>query len=281
MKKSNILYGAVAASMMFFASCSNDYPTFDDADAFVAFTNTSMSVDEFGESLEVPVLLTSLAGLNGSVTIEVDAENSTAVEGVHYTFAGEKTLNFTGEAPTQYLKLNIIDNGEFGGDKKLVLNLVDANGANLGASTTCSITIADDEHPLQDVLGTYKAVGKSYWYGETEWTVYLTKDDTDVSKVWIYPFVPNGTNKYIYGIVNEDHTELKIPISQTVAVTSYGDCTLEGFYGPDGKEDILTGGYVTLTIDNGVMTTTDWFGTYIPSEDSWYNIMVGATLTKQ
>lgn len=281
MKKSNILYGAVAASMMLFASCSNDYPTFDDADAFVAFTSSSLSVDEFGESIEVPVLLTSLAGLDGAVSVEVDAEASTAVEGVHYTFASEKTLNFTGEAATQYLKLNVIDNADFGGDVKVVLNLVGANGVNLGANSTCTITITDDEHPLQAILGVYKGVGISYFNGETEWALQITKDPTDISKVWIYPFVPSGTNETIYGIVNEDKTELKIPISQVTAVTSYGDCTLEGFYGPDGEAQIEAGGYVTFTIENGKLTTTDWFGTYIPSEGAWYNIMVGATLTKQ
>jgi PBP1b-binding outer membrane lipoprotein LpoB len=38
MKKFNFIYGAVAAVALIFASCSNEQPKFDDADAFVAFT---------------------------------------------------------------------------------------------------------------------------------------------------------------------------------------------------------------------------------------------------
>lgn len=284
MKKFNFIYGALAAVVIFFTSCNpNDYPEFDDADAFVAFTSTSLSVDEFGESLEVPMLLSSLAGLDGTATVEVDAEATTAVEGVHYTFSSEKTVSFTGEAPQQSLKLNIIDNNEFGGDVKLVLKIVSATGVNLGKATTCTITIADNEHPLQLILGSFTAKAYSYFNGDSEWTLQIVKDDSDISKVWIYPLVLNGTGNEVYGIVNEDLTEMKIPIAQTIAVSSsYGDISLEGFYGPDGEEGIPTGGYITFAIDeNGNMTTTDWFGSYIPTQGAWYNIFVGATFLKK
>lgn len=285
MKKFNFIYGALAAVVIFFTSCNpNDYPEFDDADAFVAFTSTSLSVDEFGESLEVPMLLSSLAGLDGTATVAVDAEASTAVEGVHYTFAGEKTVSFTGEAPKQTIKINVIDNDVFGGDVKLVLNIVSATGVNLGKATTCTITITDNEHPLQLILGTYKAKGISYFNGETEWTLQILKDNSDISKVWIYPFVPNGTNLEIYGIVNEDLTELRIPVGQVIASTSSypNGVMLQGFRGAEGEEDILSGDYIYGAIDeNGNITIEDWFGANIDGTNSWYNIMVGAVLTKQ
>lgn len=285
MKKFNFIYGALIASVVTFAACNpNDYPEFDDADAFVAFTSTTLSVDEFEGSLDVPMLLTSLAGLDGTAQIEVDTEASTAVEGVHFTFASEKSVSFTGEAPNQSVKLNVIDNADFGGDVKLVLNIVSATGVNLGAVKTCTITITDDEHPLQLILGRYVAKGLSYFNGETEWALQIVKDPTDISKVWIYPFVPKGTSFEIYGIVNEDLTEIRIPVGQEIASSSNAPdgVGLQGFRGAEGEEGIAAGDYIYGAIDaNGNITIEDWFGSNITGTNSWYNIMVGAVLTKQ
>ena len=67
MKINKLAFGLLAATMMAFSSCSNDYPTFDDADAFVAMTSSSAFVAETGDSLVVPVMLTSLSGLEKTV----------------------------------------------------------------------------------------------------------------------------------------------------------------------------------------------------------------------
>ncbi|MBQ7041186.1 MAG: hypothetical protein IJN66_00550 [Muribaculaceae bacterium] len=279
MKKFNFIYGAAVASMMLFASCSNDQPEFNDADAFIAFTNTALSVDEFGGSIDVPVLLTSLAGLDGEAVIEVDS-TSTAIEGVHFTLPESNTITFTKDAPTQNFNIQIIDNDEFGGDKKIVLKITAVTGVNMGAVSTCVVTIADNEHPLQAILGKYVGKGESYFNGETEWSFQILKDDQDIQKVWIYPMVPAGTatGYMVYGIVNADKTEIAIPVGQDLV----NDAKLEGFYGPSGDESIPTGGNITAVInDNGTIVINDWFGSNLTGTNSWYNIMVNAVWTKQ
>lgn len=282
MKKFNFIYGAVAASMMLFASCSNDQPKFDDADAFVAFTKSTVSVNEYDGSVDVPVLLTSLAGLNGTATIEVDTEASTAVEGTHFSFAGEKTLTFSKEAPTQYLKLNIIDNDEFGGDKKIVLKITSADGANLGNAKTCTVNIADDEHPLKPILGTYNAYGDT-GRGEYTYEVTLAMDPDDVQKVWIYDIEPyfagygyiaaNGYQQF-YGIVNDDLTQINIPAKQKLG---YSDVEIVRIDPETG--DVLDGDIIVSIQDGGntLVFETPWG----PYEDGWWNYSFTTILTKQ
>ena len=47
MKRIKSIYGLLAAGALLFASCNiNEEPTFDDKDAFVAFTNATMSIGE-------------------------------------------------------------------------------------------------------------------------------------------------------------------------------------------------------------------------------------------
>ena len=75
----------------------------------------------------------------------------------------------------------------------------------------------------------------------------------DVNKAWITNLVAEvHASTPLYGLVNEDMTELKIPVGQTVAVsTSYPSILFEGFYGPDGETNIPDGGSVTGLIEEG------------------------------
>ena len=208
MKKFNYIIGALVAGAMAFTSCNlNNTPKFNDADAFIAFTKTTMSVTENGESIDVPLLLTSLAGLEGTAVVEIDTAKSTAKEGVHFSLEAAN-VSFTKEAPNQAVKLNIIDNEVFGGDVKVVLNITSTTGVNLGAVNTCTVTISDDEHPLKPILGNYSA----YSYtgrGEYTYTVNLAMDPSDVQLVWINDIEPYfgsygyiAANGYTSGIIS-------------------------------------------------------------------------------
>ena len=111
MKIFKLSYGLVAASLLL-ASCDiNKYPEFDDANAFVAIQQTSASVAENQGSLQIPVMLTSLSGIQGSVDFTLTpAESSGAVEGTHFRLLNSgKTLTFTKEAPIQYIEIEPID----------------------------------------------------------------------------------------------------------------------------------------------------------------------------
>lgn len=282
------------AAGLLLASCNiNELPEYDDSNAFVAFTSTAVNVGEEEGSKQVEVLLTSIGGIETTVSYEVTpTETAGAVEGKHYTIEGNKSLSFKKDAPTQKITLNIIDNDTFDGDVKFTIKLLDPEGVQLGASKTCTVTIEDDEHPLLFILGTLNAKGPSYFNGDSEWEVRIAKDDSDLSKVWIYNLVPGGSSSSspVYGIVNDEKTEIRIPIGQEVAVSSsYPHILLNGFYGEEGDEDIPTGGYLTGVIsEDGTIVIQDWFGSQVFSDDAasnslgWYNLMqAGVTLKKQ
>ena len=294
MKIFKLSYVLMAAGFALSSCNINDYPKFDDADAFVAIQKTSASVAENAASgkLEIPVMLTSLSGLQGSVDFEITpAETNGAQEGVHYTLEGSKTLTFTKDAPLQNIVLNIIDNDTFGGDVKLTIKLTNPQGVNLGATKTCTVTIEDDEHPLSFILGSMHAVGADYFSGgaDEEWDAVFEKDATDLNKVWIYNIVSGGcsASSPVYGIVNADKTEIHIPVDQATATTSSYDVKLEGFYAPDGEEDIPTGGYITGYIsEDGTVTIKDWMGAHAYNSGTttsagWYAIEMGAVFKKQ
>ena len=306
MKVMKLTYGLMAASMLTLASCNlNDYPEFDNADAFVAIQQTSASISETGDTLSIPVMLTSLGGMNGSVDFEITPDSvAGAQEGVHYTVLNSsKTLTFTPDQPTQEIKLKIVDNDEFGGDVKMNVKLVNAQGVQLGANKICQVTIEDDEHPLSFILGTLNAKGISYFNDEQEWEVTFAKDADDLSKVWIYNLVPGGSSSTspVYGIVNEEKTEIHIPVGQEIAKSSsYPKILLEGYYGDhsafgiedehtaDGEEDIPNGGFITgLIAADGTITLIDWFGSHVYSDDAatasagWYNILETGIVLKK
>lgn len=289
MKKFNYILGALVAGAMTFTSCDlNNSPKFNDADAFVAFTKTTISAEETSGSVEVPVLLTSLAGLEGKAVIEVDTA-STAVEGVHYIIEGETSVAFTKETPTQKLKVKIVDNTEFTGDVKLVLNITSVEGVNLGKNTACTITIVDDEHPLGYLLGDYKLQSESNFGGTVEDIVTLYKDENDINTVWIGNMVPGGTSEKVYGIVNEDKTIISIPVDQTIAKSStYPTILLHGFYGEDGTA-IPTGGTIDAEIieEDGqiYIVIRDFYGSHVfdanGADLGWFELLLGSVWTKQ
>lgn len=286
----------MVVSTFMFVSCElNDYPVFDDKDAFVAFVSSSVSVGEEAKTVAIPVMLTSLAGISTTVDFELVVEPNSknpAVEGTHYTIANaNKTLTFTKEAPTQYINLNIIDNATFNGDVQFIINLKNPNGVKLGDSKSAVVKITDDEHPLLFILGNLTAKGTSYFNGAEEWTVTIEKDAADLSKVWIKNFVSGGSSASspIYGVVNAEKTEIRIPVKQAIAVsTSYPRINLEGYYGPDGEVKIPTGGFITgIIAADGTITIQDEFGSQVFTDAAatvsagWYNIyQTGVTLKK-
>ncbi|MCK9436646.1 MAG: hypothetical protein M0Q12_05500, partial [Synergistaceae bacterium] len=159
----------------------------------------------------------------------------------------------------------------------------------LGGNDTVYVTILDLDHPLSAILGTYTAVGTSYFNGTESWTVTITKDpEGDVSKVWISNLVAGGSSAStpLYGIVNEEKTELKIPVKQTVAVsTSYPSILFQGYYGPDGATAIPDGGSVTGLISDGEIALQDEIGSQVfdasNASAGWYNIFAAdVVLTK-
>lgn len=294
MKIFKLTYGLMAAAALTLASCNlNEAPEFDDADAFVAIQQTSASVTENGNELQIPVMLTSLSGVQGSVDFEISfPETNAAQEGVHYTLGNtSKTLSFTKDAPTQYIVLKVIDNDTFGGDKKLTITLSNPQGVKLGANKVCGVTIEDDEHPLSFILGTMNATGLDYFSGAPEsWTATFEKDADDLNKVWIYNICSGGCSPDypVYGIVNEEKTEISIPVGQTCSSSSSHDGKFEGWAGPDPDSDeMLTSGMAIIgeISPEGVITIKNAFGAHAynagtTTSAGWFAIEKGAVFVK-
>lgn len=278
--------------MLSLASCNiNEYPSFDDGDAFLAFTSSTAAVGEEAGSLEIPVLLTSKSGLSANAEIEVvaDETGTGAIEGTHFTIEN-KTLTFSGlEGATQKIKINVIDNDVFGGNKSFTIRLKEGGSVKLGAAKTCKVTIQDDEHPLAFILGTYGASADSYFSsrGHFDWDITISRDETDINKVWIGDLDPyfaangytaaNGSNIF-YGIVNEEKTQILVPVGQTLG---YQNTALVAFVAADPDVDETEGDNVVIDIkDNGqTLVITNAWGIY---DDGWWNLFRGPiTLTKK
>ena len=294
-KNTTIVLAALAA--VAFASCNNDQPEFNDKDAFVSFTDTKASIDENKATLEIPVQLSSLKGKEGSVDFEITADKTApAVEGTNYTVANAtRTLTFTKESNVQNIKLNIVDlAGTFTGDLRLNIKLKNAQGVNLGAESSFDVTIVDLDHPLAFMLGTFRASGESNFNGATTWNVEIKKDDSDVNKVWIYNILPAGTSdKYpVYGTVNEDKTELRIPVGQNTKKTSsqygwlYAFGGIEGGSLTDQVTDYMSCPITTDANGNAIISIPYIFGAYATSDAAgndglgWFEIMLNAKLHK-
>lgn len=269
-KNTTIVLAALAAVAL--ASCNNDQPEFNDKDAFVSFTDTKATIDENKATLEIPVQLSSLKGKEGSVDFEITPDESApAVEGTNYTVANaSRTLTFTKESNVQNIKLNIVDlAGTFTGDLRLTIKLKNAQGVNLGTENTFQVTIADLDHPLAFMLGTFSASGTTLRNEAETWTVNIAKDDKDVNKVWITNMVLNWSspNYPIYGTVNEEKTEIRIPAYQVMAKSSSYPGILFTILDSEGEnivEDYMLGKITTDANGKAIITFADnFFGTAI------------------
>lgn len=221
--KNKILYIIVLASIALLGACNlNEYPVFDDNDAFVAFDENRLSAEETKGVLKIPVRLTSLNEINTTVTYELI--DSTAISGRDYELSGgASVLDFDGSNAIQYIEIDILPHeGVFTGDLVFGVTLNNAGTVNLGGNDTIYVTILDLDHPLSAILGAYTGSGDDAWGGGVySWDdVVFEKDDSDISKVWIRNvFSGYGTIK-VYGLVNDDLTEISVPVNQSVGVIS-------------------------------------------------------------
>ena len=257
------LYLSILISLAFFSACDqlNDYPEFDDANAFVAFTSERISVKEDADSVLVPIRLTSLAAKSTTVTYEII--DGTALKGREYDVpAGASVLSFDGSKAVMSIKIDILpQTGTFTGDRTFGVIIKSTTGLSVGSKDTAYVTINDLDHPLADILGTYDATATDYFNGSAlAWagTLFEKDPDGDTQKVWITGNILGtsgaGAGSKIYGIVNDDKTEIAVPVHQAVINSSYNAF----FDGIDDAGDIMgTGQKVIFEIKKGTVTTIE------------------------
>lgn len=289
MKLLNYIFTMMIASLLLSGCDLNESPKFSDGDAFVGFSGSSLDVAENKGTLSIPVTLSSLGGLSSVVTYTV--KDGTAKEGTNFNVNGTGTLSFTKENPVQNIEIEVINNDAYTGDLVFTIELANAGNVNMGSISKCEVTILDKDHPLSFILGTFAAVGESNFGGGLAWDVSIAKDADDITKVWITNLVPGGSDAKnpVYGVVNEEKTQLIIPIKQTLMeYASYDAVLLEGYYGGD-ESRIPSGGKLTVDIAaDGTLTFQDIFGALVYDDLSsnktagWFElVLAGAKMTKK
>jgi hypothetical protein len=246
-----------------FAACSlNDAPEFDDANAFVAFEKTAISVDENAGTLRVGVRLTSLGGLTSTVAYQIF--NGTAQEDVDFEpTGGSSVLTFSAETPVQYIEFNILEHpGLFTGDRSFGIKLTNGGDVALGAADSTAITVLDLDHPLSFILGNYSGTGIDGWdFTPYSWSgVVFEKDADDVSKIWIRKIFEATGATAVYGIVNEEKTELTLQMHQITGTVSGYNAYLEGAEIPFAM--LESSDRLTFTISTAGVTTISLKGDY-------------------
>jgi hypothetical protein len=291
--KKTIYYSMALAGMFLLHACElNEPPVFDDKDAFVAFDKSAMNVAEESGEVKIPVTLTSLEDMSGTVTFEVDEAASTAKAGESYSVKnGSNTLTFSPGAPTQYIELALIDNDVFTGDLSVTFKLT-SSSINLGANVTSRIIIVDNEHPLLMILGSYGGKLVSFWGDEYDAEITVSKDASDPTKVWIsnldpyfasYGYVA-PTYNYFYGVVNEEKTEIRIPVGQDIGYSS-ATVTLQGFdipnADPDADMPLPAGSSIVVEIlEDGAKLKFPYAWGVAADDGFWELYFGGATLSK-
>lgn len=285
-------YLSIAALAVAAASCnSNELPEFTDGDAFVSFASATASVDE-QKTIDIVIGCASTSGITTTATIAVEAAEGSkvdAVEGVDFEIVGSKTLQFDAQNRTASLKVKALYDGKFTGDKNFKLVIAES-GSNVGYERTCLVTIGDIDHPLSPILGTYAASAVTYYQGPMAWDITIEKDKDDLQKVWIKGFEPylsaNGYLGNIFGVVNDDMTEIAIPSGQA---WGYRETALVGITHPDPDDAdamiMKDGDNIIIKVNDGGanLTIVQSYGIReTATSGGWYNIVYGdLTITKK
>lgn len=258
MKKIFYYIGIIALGLAA-ASCDdfNASPEFDDANAFVELGKTSISIAEDGGIISIPVTLASVSGISDNVSYA--AVEGTAKEGVDFELVdGSAMLKFDAENRTQNIQIKIIERaGEYTGDLKFAVELKSAGTVDLGMNTVCSVSIADNDHPLASILGTYAAQSLNYASSPQNWTLHFEKDPDDVTIVHIDAITPgcldfsSWGDWSVTGSVSEDLKTITLGAGQTCGAIYDGSAGKEsdhmqlitwedGIYVYDTEDVILT-----------------------------------------
>ena len=80
----------------------------------------------------------------------------------------------------------------------------------------------------------------------------LSKDEEDVTVIWISNIEGTGSGSGFYGIVNEEMTEIAVPLGQinTAHTTSDGDGNVY-LYGMDADVNLYDAGNLIIKIQEG------------------------------
>lgn len=115
----------------------------DDKDAYVSFGTVKTELFESDGSLIIPVKLDGMP--KKTVTVKIVTRESSAEEGVHYTFE-EKEIVFPVGVKQKNIKVNLIDDAEINYDRDLTIGFAEIDGAlTASQDTLCRVTVLNDD----------------------------------------------------------------------------------------------------------------------------------------
>ncbi len=283
---------SMAAVFMLMTACeTNDPIVFENEDSFIGFTNGNGAVTEAvivdGEAREniiaIPVMLTTLD--NNPVTVNFDfsvegfAEEAQAIENETFTLLNEsKSLSFTGGMvdgsvmgyDTIYIRT--VDNEIFTGNKRVNIVLVDNSaGYDFGTQDSFTLTVVDNEHPLNIVLGTYAVTGSSAFDDSALSTTIQTSAVEGTLEQVSFPLaqlIPGWgvpPTDLVYAMVDPEAKTFRIQTGQAYATFGYGPSKISGYDAESG--DLMEDGlFIEGTFDDdGTITLQDMIGVMITS----------------
>lgn len=247
--------GIVTLAILFvMGGCSlNEPATFDGADASFMFEENLSASKEDAGVLKLPVVLAGVPGApSASVKVSVvNDNNSTAIEGVDFTIVN-KELSFKEGYGVDTVRINIINNDKFEGDKMFVITLEQPQNAKLGTQKKVLVTIVDDEHPLASILGTFAAADYKLADGAIDgdkYAVSVSAVPGSITQVQISNFWGGG--KTILANVDLAQKKISILPGQVIYVhKTYGDCKAVAI-------DLDAGAYVPTSPIEGTISDTE------------------------
>lgn len=173
---------AIALAALTLTACSDD-----DNNNFLGGVNTASGVTvEMGNSqfatqeneeyFYVPIAVNGET--NGKVVVTVEIRQATlgtdqeaAVEGTHYVVTS-KTVNIAAGETTGFIEIaNNWEKGVINNDRLFDITIVKAQGATIGAQSTCTVNIENVDDAYTMMAGTWKLTCKDQTGAEQEWTI--------------------------------------------------------------------------------------------------------------
>lgn len=264
-----------------FASCEdiNEPITFSQEDAFVAFPSSSKTIQEGSspQTYAIPVMVSAVEG-SPAVTVDFEFTPNTdaqpAEQGVDYELINESSsLNFEKGWGYDTIFVRTIPNGEFTGDMSFFVSITGNSQGyqDNGLETTLQVTLQDNEHPLNLVLGDYQITGTSDFNGDFTQQISIEPHPENYTQVAlkVMELIPGWgftEEDIFYADVDLEEMTFKIQAGQSFPSRGYGPSIITGFYGSAGDTQIENGEYITGDIaEDGTITMRDWIGFQITS----------------
>lgn len=211
------MFMLAVASVALATSCSDDDNYNTNNGTTVEFEQTAMTVEENADIFNIPVKVSGTRNGNVRFKISVAEVGSTpAKEDVNYLVT-TKTYNLNTDTLTSNtvnVEIKAVDDRNMNDDRTFAVTIESANGAQIGANKTITVTLADNDKSYFNIFsGEWNLVGTYKWTDEETNETYTKEfsqpvtisspsDDNFEKTLFVYapawdiPNIPLGAGAY-------------------------------------------------------------------------------------